>query len=294
VSGLAEKRVAVVGMGGLGCPAALALVHAGVSRLTLVDPDRVETSNLPRQTLYRAADVGRLKVEAAAQALRRIRPGLEISVREERLGAAQARPLFEAQDLVLDGTDDVDAKLAMSDAAVATGVPLVYAGAIGLGGQAMLIAPGGPCLRCIFEEVPSGGPTCAQAGVLGTVVGVVGAIQASLGLEALVGEGRPGVLVRVDGRRLAQREIAIGRAADCPVCSARATLDITREVCPMTYVRTKLKLEAISPGELLEVVLAGEEPLRNVPRSAREEGHEVLSVNPQPGGSWRLLLRKRG
>ncbi|HEX4627741.1 MAG TPA: HesA/MoeB/ThiF family protein, partial [Gemmatimonadales bacterium] len=221
MSGLADKRVAVVGMGGLGCPAAQLLVHAGVSHLTLVDPDRVETSNLHRQPLYRGADVGRAKVVAAAEALRRIRPGLEISVREERLGAAQARPLLEAHQLVLDGTDDIDAKLALSDAAVASGVPLVYGGAIGLGGQAMLIAPGGPCLRCVFEEVPSGGPTCAQSGVLGTVVGVVGAIQASLGLEALGGDGRPGVLVRVDGRRLVRREIAIGRAADCPACGAR-------------------------------------------------------------------------
>jgi molybdopterin/thiamine biosynthesis adenylyltransferase/TusA-related sulfurtransferase len=294
VSGLVEKRVAVVGVGGLGCPAALAVVQAGVRHVTLVDPDRVETSNLHRQPIYGPADVGRVKVEAAAEALRHSRADLEVSARAERLIAANARELFNSHDLVLDGTDDIAAKLALSDAAVASGTPLVYAGAVGISGQAMLIAPGGPCLRCVFEEVPAEAPTCAQAGILGTVVGVLGAIQASLGLDALAGKGRPGVLIRVDGRRMVQREVSIGRAADCPVCRAKATLDITREVCPMTYVRTKLQLEALSPGDVLEVLLAGEEPLKNVPRSARDEGHEVLSVNPQPGGSWRLLLRKRG
>jgi TusA-related sulfurtransferase len=167
----------------------------------------------------------------------------------------------------------------LSDVAVRTGVPLVYGGVLKMAGQAMVIRPGGPCLRCLFDDAVEG-PSCAQAGVLGSVAGVVGARQAKLALE-------PDALLHVfDGETLQWRQVRLSRAADCPVCPA--SLDITKEVCPMTYVRVKLALERLEKGRLLEVWLKGDEPLKNVPQSAREEGHEVLALDVQRG---RLLLK---
>jgi TusA-related sulfurtransferase len=170
----------------------------------------------------------------------------------------------------------------LSDVAVRTGVPLVYGGVLKMTGQAMVIRPGGPCLRCLFDDSVQG-PTCAQAGVLGTVCGIVGALQAKLALEP---DDRLHVF---DGESFKWRDITLKRAVDCPVCPA--TVDITHEVCPMTYVRVKLAMEKLEKGRLLEVWLKGDEPLKNVPQSAREEGHEVLALKPQGDGRSRLLLR---
>ncbi|MBK7860170.1 MAG: ThiF family adenylyltransferase [Archangiaceae bacterium] len=266
-------RVLIVGVGGLGCPAALAL-H-GAHALTLVDHDVVERSNLHRQVLYGPEDLGRPKAEVAARKL----PGA--TALQEKVTAENAPELFRAHDVVLDGTDGATTKLMLSDAAVQTGVPLVYGGVLKEQGQAMVIRPGGPCLRCLFEGATEG-PTCAQAGVLGTVAGVVGFKQAELCVSLAAG------LHTFDGKSLKWRAVEVRRAADCPSCPA--SVDITREVCPMTYVRVKLALEKLEKGRLLEVWLKGEEPLKNVPQSAREEGHQVLDLTPH-GDRSRLLLK---
>lgn len=176
------KRILVVGAGGLGCPAALALAQAGVEHLTLVDPDRVEESNLHRQLLHHPADVGRLKVESARERLSRQFPRLTVEAVPARVDAAVAGQLFPRADVVIDATDGVETKFTLSDAAVRCGVPLVYAGVLRLDGLAMRLSPGGPCLRCLFESAPADGPTCAQAGVLGSLAGLLGGLQARLAL----------------------------------------------------------------------------------------------------------------
>jgi molybdopterin-synthase adenylyltransferase len=279
-------RALIIGVGGLGCPAAIALSQKAV-RLTLVDHDVVELSNLHRQILYTHGDLGQPKALIAARKLNATPLQLKVT-------AENAPDLFRAHDVVIDGTDGGETKLMLSDVAVRTGVPLVYGGVLKLSGQAMVIRPGGACLRCLFDEATQG-PTCAQAGVLGTVCGVVGGRQAKLALEPdpSTGSGQvpgplrgSGLLHIFDGEKLSWRDIKVPRAKDCPVCPT--TLDITREVCPMTYVRVKLAIERLEKGRLLEVWLKGDEPLKNVPQSAREEGHEVLSLDAQRG---RLLLR---
>lgn len=264
-------RILIVGAGGLGCPAALALKgHA----LTLADPDVIELSNLHRQILYTREDLGRPKAHLAAARI-------GATPLQLRVTADNAPDLFRQHDLVIDGTDGGPTKLMLSDAAVQTGVPLVYGGVLKAHGQAMLIRPGGPCLRCLFDESIEG-PTCAQAGVLGTVAGVVGVRQAELALTPEDG------LHVFDGVKLRWRTVAVRRAPDCPVCPA--SVDITREVCPMTYVRVKLALERLDKGRLLEVWLKGDEPLKNVPQSARDEGHTVLALESH-GERSRLLLK---
>ncbi len=216
----------IVGLGGLGCPAAVALVRAGVRSLTLMDPDTVEPSNLPRQLLYGPQDVGRLKVELAAQRLRALAPGLEVKPLAEAWKPASS--LFSAYGVVVDAVDGVATKLALSDAAVASGVPLVHAGAVRLEGQLMPVLPGGPCLRCLFEDGPAEDavPSCSGAGVLGSLVGWVGAMQGALAARVLRGEhaAAPGAaqLVRFDARTLSSRAVWVRRRGDCGQCGRAA------------------------------------------------------------------------
>ncbi len=229
----------IIGVGGLGCPAAVALVRAGVRTLTLMDPDRVDVSNLHRQLLYRAADVGRPKVEAAADRLRALEPSLTLRLTPERFVPAQAVLLFGGHSVVVDAVDGVATKLALSDAAVATRTPLVHAGAVRQEGQLMPVVPGGPCLRCLFEDGPDEDaiPTCAGAGVLGTVVGWVGALQGALAARIALGASglaEPGAahLTRFHPVTLTTRGVLVRRRADCDVCGEAGRARAPQEAHP--------------------------------------------------------------
>jgi molybdopterin-synthase adenylyltransferase len=225
--GAGEPNVLVVGAGGLGCPATLALAKGGIRAMTLVDPDRVDETNLHRQLWHRTSDVGRLKVESARAGLERTFPGIRLRTEATRLDQTNALSLFAGHDLVLDCTDGIGTKFLLSDTAVRTKLPLIYAGAVGFDGQLMPVVPGdgGPCLRCLFEDPPAEDavPTCAQSGVLGPVPGLIGAMQALLALRILQGremEQKGQASLRVfDGRSLLMRSVTVRRASDCRVCS---------------------------------------------------------------------------
>lgn len=214
---------AIIGMGGLGCPASVALAGAGVRRLTLVDGDVVETSNLHRQPLYGPEDVGRPKVDVARERLARAFPGLEVETWVKRIGPGDVEALLSRHALAIDGTDSVEAKFQMSDAVARTGTPLVSGGVVQWGGQAMRIDPGGACLRCLYGTAPREDevPTCARAGVLGSLAGVLGALQASLALGPPSPTGLSTLHV-VDGRTLRFRTLTVRRAPGCPGCGGRA------------------------------------------------------------------------
>ncbi|MEW5737777.1 MAG: HesA/MoeB/ThiF family protein [Myxococcota bacterium] len=213
--------ICVVGVGGLGCPASLALARAGVRRLTLIDPDRVDVSNLHRQPWHHPKDIGRLKVESAGEKLAREFPRLSLTLEARAVSAANALDLFERHELVLDATDGVHTKFLLSDAAVLAGKPLVYAGVLRFEGLAMRCQPGGPCLRCLFETPPTDVPTCAQAGVLGSMAAVMGALQASLALRPEPQEGLARLHV-VDGWHLSPRLVRVRRRKDCAACGEGA------------------------------------------------------------------------
>jgi adenylyltransferase/sulfurtransferase len=228
VGRLFEARVLVVGAGGLGCPASLALAHAGVGHLTLADPDQVDVTNLHRQLWHRTADVGRLKAESAVAGLARAFPDLSTEALSVRVDADNAEALFRAHDVVIDATDGTATKFFLSDVAVLTGVPLVYGGVLRMQGQALRIDPDGPCLRCLYESPPppDSVPTCAQAGVLGSMAGLVGSLQALLALERLSGAGptRGEALLHViDGATLTSRTVRVPRAPDCSSCAPGRT-----------------------------------------------------------------------
>lgn len=209
-------------MGGLGCPASLALLQAGVRRLTLVDPDGVELTNLHRQPWYRTADVGAPKVEAARRRILAAFPDAALTTLQARVTEHNAVELVSAHDVTLDGTDDIGAKFLLSDAGVLAGRPVIYAGVLRMEGQVMALCPGAACLRCLFERPGDEAvPTCAQAGVLGSVAGVIGALQAAAAIEVLEGRAPQGPsLLRIfDAERLTQRTIRVPKAPDCPACA---------------------------------------------------------------------------
>src|SRR6185295_6747891 len=186
--------------------------------------DRVDATNLHRQLWYRASDVGQLKVHAAASRLAHAFPSLEVTALPEKVDATSAAALFQQHDLVIDGTDGVGDKFSLSEAAVRTGVPLIYGGVLRLDGQAMAIRRGGPCLRCLFESIhPDDAPSCAQAGVLGSMAGVIGGLQALLALQELRGEtavaAGTAVLHAIDGRSLVSRALTVRKAPDCASCA---------------------------------------------------------------------------
>jgi adenylyltransferase/sulfurtransferase len=226
-----DGPVLVVGLGGLGCPASLALARAGRRRFTFLDPDVVDVTNLHRQPWHHPGDVGRPKVRSAAAKLAAAYPGAAVEAREERLDATNAEHLFRAHALVVDATDGVETKFLLSDAAVLTGTPLVYAGVLRFEGLAMRIEPGGPCLRCLFETPPTDVLTCAQAGVLGSMAGLLGGLSARLALGANPGPGLA-LLEVVDGLSFTFRRVKVRRRDDCLACGAGATPVLRDELDP--------------------------------------------------------------
>ncbi len=181
-------RVLIVGVGGLGVPATWALARAGLRRLTLIDPDPVELSNLARQTIYREPDVGQPKAECAARRLGERFAGLAIETHVSALEPHNAVAFAKAHDFVIDATDSPAAKFLINDAAVEARRPFVYGGVLGMTGQAMTVIPGRTaCLRCLFEEPPDQNEiaSCREAGIVGPVAGVIGEVQAGEAIAVL-------------------------------------------------------------------------------------------------------------
>lgn len=240
---LAEKSVLVVGAGGLGGPALLALGASGVGRLVLVDDDAVETSNLNRQPLFGEADVGARKAAVAARRLQRLYPGVAVEPHDRRFDAGSAIDLVLATDVVLDGSDNFPTKFLLNDAAVMAGRPLVHAGVLRYTAQLLTVVPGRTgCLRCLFEEPPPEGsvPSCAEAGVLGPLAGLAGAFMAAEALRLLAGErgAYAGRLVIFEARPARPRVVVVRRRAGCPACEGRQPLGASR-AAPCEVERSK-------------------------------------------------------
>jgi adenylyltransferase/sulfurtransferase len=215
--------VLVIGAGGLGCPAAFAVAAAGVTRIGVVDDDRVDASNLHRQFLHGAGDVGELKVVSLARALARRFPALRVETHAQRFDSASAGELCAGYDVVVDGTDNFAAKFLANDAAVLAGKPLVHGAAVALHGQLLTVPAGGrPCYRCLFEELPPPGvgPSCAEAGVLGPVPGVIGALQGSEAARLALGKtpAFTGRLFQYDSAGMTVRVVPFKPNPLCGVC----------------------------------------------------------------------------
>lgn len=222
---LKRARVLVVGAGGLGSPVCLYLAAAGVGQITVADDDRVSLSNLQRQVIFRTADAGRPKAEAARDAMRALNPLVEITPLNRRVTEADAG-LIGRHDLVIDGSDSFAARQAVNAACVAAGVPLIAGSIAQWEGQLTVWDParGAPCMACIFPEAPAQGlaPACAEAGVVGPLPGVIGSMMALEAIKLIAGAGEPlrGRMLIFDGLYSENRVMKISRRADCPVCGS--------------------------------------------------------------------------
>jgi len=226
---LKQARVLCIGAGGLGSPLALYLGAAGVGILGIVDFDVVDFTNLQRQVIHGTSDVGRKKLDSAADTLREINPNIEIRKFETRLTSANALELFREFDIIIDGTDNFPTRYLVNDACVLTGKPNVYGSIFRFEGQASVFATKeGPCYRCLYPEPPPPGlvPSCAEGGVLGILPGLVGVIQATETIKLILGSGEPliGRLLLVDALSMRFRELKLRKNPDCLVCGTHPTV----------------------------------------------------------------------
>jgi adenylyltransferase/sulfurtransferase len=214
------ERVLVVGAGGLSSPVLRLLAKSDIDHLTIVDDDLVDESNLHRQTLYTDADIGRSKIERAEAAVLGLRPELSVRTVEGRFVPDTAMALLSEHTMVIEGADNLATKFLVADAAHIAGVPAIQAGAVRWAGWTFCALPGAACLRCLFEDIPQDRiETCAEAGVVGPVVGVLGALQAAFAFRLLGGERPSGELWHYDALRGALRKTFVRPRSDCPLCN---------------------------------------------------------------------------
>lgn len=226
---LKRARVLLVGTGGLGAPLGLYLAAAGVGRIGVVDFDKIDFTNLQRQIMFGTSDVGRPKIEAAAERLGNLNPEIQIDRYETQLTSANALEIFRDYDIIVDGTDNFPTRYLVNDACVLLGKPNVYGSIFRFEGQASIFGyPGGPCYRCLYPEPPPPGlvPSCAEGGVLGVLPGIIGSIQAMETLKLILGSGEPliGRLLLFDALGMKFRELKLRKNPDCPICGEHRTI----------------------------------------------------------------------
>jgi molybdopterin/thiamine biosynthesis adenylyltransferase len=217
---LKAAKVLLVGVGGLGAPAALYLAAAGVGRIGLLDPDEVSLSNLQRQVLYGVDDLGRGKALSAGLHLSQLNPEIELEPIPDRLHEGNAADLIRPWDLVIDGTDDFATRFAVNAACVAEGKALV-SGAIGRWSGQVGVFPGRPCYQCLVSEIPPDAETCSVVGVVGALAGVVGSLMALEAIKLITGAGEPltGRLMIYDALDGETRTVRVGADPECPICA---------------------------------------------------------------------------
>jgi sulfur-carrier protein adenylyltransferase/sulfurtransferase len=226
---LKAARVLLVGVGGLGSPAAMYLAAAGVGTLGLVDHDAVEFSNLQRQVLHGTSAVGSSKLASAAARLADLNPGVALERHETRLTSANALDILHGYDVIVDGSDNFPTRYLVNDACVLLGKPDVYGSIHRFEGQAAVFwAARGPCYRCLYREPPPPElvPSCEQGGVLGVLPGIVGSLQAVEAIKLILGIGEPlvGRLLLVDALSMRMRELTLAKDPECPVCGAHPSV----------------------------------------------------------------------
>ncbi|MGD0346854.1 MAG: molybdopterin-synthase adenylyltransferase MoeB [Terracidiphilus sp.] len=270
---LKAARVLCVGAGGLGSPLALYLAAAGVGTLGLVDFDVVDASNLHRQIIHSTADIGRKKLDSAAEKLKALNPNLNVIKHDTLLSSANALDILNDYDVIADGTDNFPTRYLVNDACVLLGKPNAYGSIFRFEGQASVFATkDGPCYRCLYPEPPPPGlvPSCAEGGVLGILPGLVGVIQATETIKLILGKGSTlvGRLLLVDALNMRFRELKLRKNPECPVCGAHPTVTQLidyQQFCgnvPATKEEIKMKngVPQITVAELKRRIDAGEDP----------------------------------
>ncbi|MGB8888237.1 MAG: molybdopterin-synthase adenylyltransferase MoeB [Candidatus Korobacteraceae bacterium] len=266
---LKQARVLCIGTGGLGSPLALYLAAAGVGTLGIVDFDIVDVTNLQRQVIHGTGDVGRKKLDSAADRIASINPNVDVRKFETRLTSANALQLFRDFDIVVDGTDNFPTRYLVNDACVLTGKPNVYGSIFRFEGQASVFATqNGPCYRCLYPEPPPPGlvPSCAEGGVLGILPGLVGLIQATETIKLILGSGEPliGRLLLVDALAMRFRELKLRKNPECPVCGENPKVKQLIDYEQFCGIRGEEKpaaanMQDMTPEELKQRLDAGDD-----------------------------------
>ena len=227
---LLNAKVLIIGAGGLGAPAALYLAAAGVGTIGIVDADAVDLSNLQRQVIHTTDDIGKDKVQSAAETMRAINPDVNVITYKKYVSSDNILDLIKDYDFIIDGTDNFPAKFLINDACVMAKKPFSHAGIIRFKGQLTTVVPGeGPCYRCIFKDPPpkDAVPTCKQAGVIGAMGGVIGSLQAMEAVKYITGVGNllVGYLLTYDALKMEFHKIKLpARGEGCAVCSDNPTI----------------------------------------------------------------------
>jgi len=263
---LKSARVLCVGAGGLGSPAALYLAAAGVGVIGIVDFDVVDVTNLQRQIIHGTADVGRSKLDSARDRIASMNPEVRVETFAEPFSIANAKRLVDAFDVIVDGTDNFPARYLVNDACVLYGKPNAWGSIFRFEGQASVFAaPDGPCYRCLHPEPPPDGlvPSCAEAGVLGVLPGVIGTIQATEAIKLLLGIGEPlvGRFVVYDALRMRFRELRLPKDPDCPICGTRPTITALRETGAYCSAQIERTTGEMTVGQLKARIDAGTAPV---------------------------------
>jgi molybdopterin/thiamine biosynthesis adenylyltransferase/rhodanese-related sulfurtransferase len=227
---LLDAKALLIGAGGLGSPAAMYLAAAGVGTLGIVDFDVVDVSNLQRQILHQTDDVGRPKVETAAEAIAALNPDVKVVQHRLALRSDNAMDIIRGYDVVINGSDNFPTRYLVNDACAMLGIPLVDGSIYRFEGQVAVFDParGGPCYRCVYPDPPPPGevPSCAEGGVLGVLPGIVGSLQASEALKLILGIGEPltGRLLLFDALEGRFRQVRVHKNPACPVCGEHPTI----------------------------------------------------------------------
>ena len=263
---LKAARVLLVGAGGLGSPVALYLAAAGVGTIGLVDYDDVDLSNLQRQVLHGSGAVGRSKLESARERLHDINPHIRLELYDTRLTSTNALEIARGYDLIVDGTDNFATRYLVNDTSVLLGIPNVYGAVHRFEGQASVFGTAeGPCYRCLFREPPPPElvPSCAEAGVLGVVPGLVGTIQATEAIKMLLGLGDTlaGRLLTIDALSMEFRSIDIARDPECPACGTREITELIDydEFCSGVGADQRSAVREIQPSQLADRLATGDD-----------------------------------
>jgi len=259
---LRAARVAIVGLGGLGSPAAMYLAAAGVGTLGLIDGDRVELSNLQRQVLYGDEDVGRPKVDVAARRLSRMNPDVELMLFEGRLDSTNAMDVLQGFDVVLDGSDNFPTRYLVNDATVLLGVPSVHGSVLRFEGRVSVFGTkDGPCYRCLYPEPPPPGVVqdCQDAGVLGVMPGLVGVLQATEAIKTIcdLGDSMAGRLLIIDGLGLRFQTFQVSRDENCPMCGTREIQELIDYETFCGTARATNEVDALTPADLKPLLARG-------------------------------------
>ena len=275
---LKNAKVLMIGAGGLGAPLGLYIAAAGIGRIGMVDFDVVDVTNLQRQVIHGTKDVGRLKIDSAADSMQDINPALKIDKYNVPLSSANALEIFKDYDVVVDGTDNFPTRYLVNDACVLLDKPNAYGSIFRFEGQATVFHhEDGPCYRCLYPEPPPPGlvPSCAEGGVLGILPGLIGCIQATETVKLILGKGNTlsGRLMLYDALNMRFRELKLRRNPECPVCGDNPTVKELIDYQEFCGIPQQKAAEAKEQGKMDEIT-----PLELKARMDRGDDIFILDV----------------